>query len=372
MIARRSLCLFALLPLLVSMVFVQSTNGQAASSEPAPSPIDTGTGRDSTVPPSTSEAMAEAEQAINKAEKGGAGFMLAAQRAAQLTDYVLNQKREGAQAKVENARAMFVRGRVLLLQGRMRDALAYLKEYAASEGKADWLCCKLLGDIYFQGKYYEMSLQSYKEAGRLNSRESKVFLGWARAELALNKREEAAKHAQQAIDLDAERDPEPHLLLAQTQLQLQKFAEAVVTARRAIDLTRDRLRQEPGQEKWLKSLDNALSVMMEIDQTRLERNPEQGDIYVSLAQVAQDRADLARLMAYHEAIRTLEQGLEKTAPNTPPEVMYALLYETARLQYAVGRDEDARAILDVLLEKQPDHAEARKLRDKIPSTAPAQ
>jgi len=98
-----------------------------------------------------------------------------------------------------------------------------------------------------------------------------------------------------------------------------------------------------------------------VEETRLSLYPDQADIYLAIARIVQDQADLARLTAYHQAIAVLERGIEQTGANAPPE----LLYEAARLMYAVGRIEDARTPLMALLEKDPDHTEGRTLLDRL-------
>jgi len=86
-----------------------------------------------------------------------------------------------------------------------------------------------------------------------------------------------------------------------------------------------------------------------------------------MAKVIQEQADLVRLMTQHQALRTLELGVQKTAPNVPPD----LVVEVAKLQFSVGRTEDAVKSLDFLLQKYPDHAEGRKLRERIAGPLPA-
>jgi tetratricopeptide (TPR) repeat protein len=101
--------------------------------------------------------------------------------------------------------------------------------------------------------------------------------------------------------------------------------------------------------------------MLQIQQEKGLFYPEQASVYLETARILQDLADLTRLMAYHEALRHLERGIENTGPDSPAE----LLYETARLRYSVGQYEKAIELTNTILNKEPDHALALKLRDMI-------
>ncbi len=325
--------------------------GQTPEAAPAEEAADAPPAEALTVP----DAVTLALTAIEKAEAGGPEATVAAQKAYQLAQYVLAKD-------PTNAHGTFVLGRVLLLQGRYREAMGYLREYTSTRvGSNDWLGFKLLADILTQGSYYELAQAKYEEALKLNKVEPSIHLGLARVKLAQKMLEDAAQHARQAIELDEEPSLAAQAILAQTLLQMKNYEEADVSSQRAVELARAAIREAPFDRPKLMKLNEMLGLRLGILQTRQAVMPEQANTYIAMAHVIQDQADLGRLMAWHQAVAILEQGVTNTAPNTPPE----LLLETARLQYAVGRKEDACIAVDSLLDTHPDHPEAKQLREQI-------
>ena len=316
---------------------------------------------------SAREALEKALEAIAAAEKGGPDAALNLQQASQLANYVLAISPGDPQAG-------FVIGRAILLEGRTREAMSYLTAYTKTrEGQLDWLGFKLLGDILSQGKYYELAQANYKQALELNKNKPEIYLGLAGVQLARKMYGEAAKHAEKAIDLDPEPNPHAHAFRAHILLEgvrdeytppqekEKSLRDAEPAAAQAVEATKEEISRHPGDTQLLNDLNQRYALMLGILQEKLGMYPEQVEIYLKISALIQDQANLARLIAYHHALQLLERGIEATAPETSPE----LLWETARLQYAVARNEDALKTLDALLEKNPEHAQGKRLREKV-------
>jgi len=339
---------------------------QTADSPAAPPPGAPGT--PPSIPESLERALAEIAAAEEAIETGAGQWQTRARTAKELANFVLANE-------PLNPRAQFVLGRVLLLEGRAREAMDYITRYTQDprEGQFDWLGFKLLGDVLAQGKYHELAESKYLQALQLNRQEPRIFFGLATVRANRKMYKEAADHARQGITLQSPPRARYHALLAQIlletlkdattdpQTKVKNLAEAQAEARRAVELIRERVRENPGEVSRLGQLSNLLVLQRTVEETRLSLYPDQADIYLAIARIVQDQADLARLTAYHQAIAVLERGIEQPGANAPPE----LLYEAARLMYAVGRIEDARTPLMALLEKDPDHTEGRTLLDRL-------
>jgi tetratricopeptide (TPR) repeat protein len=361
------------LPVLAGWLLLVSPGLTVGQAPDSPAPPPPGAGPSGLTPAQALEkAWTEIAAAEEARESGSGEWQLHAKMASQLADFVLS-------AQPLNARAQFIKGRVLLLEGRTREARALIQEYTEDEreGRLDWLGFKLLGDILLEGKYYELADAKYKQALKLNRNEPQIFFGLARAAINRLMPEEAADYARQGIALQSPPRAQDYALLAQTRLGSMRTAmtdpdakserisdlqmEAQSAARRAVELAREKVRENPSRVNRLNQLNNLLTLQRAIEESRLILQPERANVYMDIARIVQDQADLARLMTYHQAIGILERGVEATGENVTPD----LLYELARLMYAVGRVEDSRATLVLLLETYPDHAEGQALLAKV-------
>ncbi len=357
------------LPALAGWLLIGSPALLVAQTADTPDAAPPGaTGAAPSISQSLDQASAEITAAEEAIESGRGEWQPRARKAKELASYVLS-------VEPLNPRAQFVLGRVLLLEGRAREAMDYITKYTQDprEGQFDWLGFKLLGDVLAEGKYYELAESKYLQALQLNRQEPSIFFGLATVRANRKMYKEAADNARQGITLQSPPRAKYHALLARIlletlkdattdpQTKLKNLAEAQAEARRAVELIRERVRESPGEVTRLGQLSNLLSLQRTVEETRLSLYPEQAETYLAIARIVQDQADLARLNAYHQAISVLERGIEQTGANAPPE----LLYEAARLMYAVGRIEDARTTLTTLLEKDPSHAEGRALLERL-------
>ena len=103
-----------------------------------------------------------------------------------------------------NAKAQFLMGRLSLLAGRPREALAYIEAYIGDDqGRNDWLAHKLMGDLYVIS-YPKLATSQYRRAIELAAQEPDSHAGLAEAYLKLNKPEDAIGSIRTAIRYDKE------------------------------------------------------------------------------------------------------------------------------------------------------------------------
>ena len=299
----------------------------------------------------------------------------------------------------------FIDGRVKLLLGFPRQAIQLIGEHYVKrkrDGKLEpdkvkneWLAFKLLGDLYFQAKYYKMAQGKYKRAVELDPREPEPYAGLARTELALGDPHEAVEYAREAINRDnpgspSERDPKYHATLAAALLGNRKPDEAFKAATTAVELAREKAQRDSANPALLVALDSYNQLLEQISQTIVRKSPasaeqyarfpesaekyapfpasaeqyarfpERAEEYARMARIGQERAQIAHLLSLHHILHTLEQDIERIEriEQQPPPT---LLLEKARLLLAIGNVEEAIVVLTNLLEEDPDNGEAKQL-----------
>lgn len=262
-----------------------------------------------------------------------------------------------------NVTAGYLSGRLSLLLDRPREALGPIEAYVNDPaGRNDWYAHKLLGDMYLVS-YASQAKTRYARAAELSPTEPEPRIGIAKAELKLVRPDEAISNALAAIQLDKEQDPAFRVVLSEAYFLAKKYKEASDTAREAVALTEQLVRQNPGDRKLLEDLKKRYELLVRCLSSLSDTFPDNSDYLIQIVQVIQDFADLERILSYHNAVELLEFRLERFGENVPVDV----LYEQARLNRLVGRDDVAMEVLDKLLTVEPSHAAAIKLRDAIES-----
>ncbi len=328
-------------------LFCAPVAGQTAAGQQPP------TGRDSGILP-VPVALQRAREKIDAAENGGPNATAAAKEAVTYISMALAQD-------PLNVTAGYLQGRLAFMAGRPRDALPRIQSYVAdAAGRNDWKAHKLLGDIYIVS-YPEHALSAYDRAVQLAPNESDAVIGLARANLELNRADEAIDRAEQAIRLDKEeRSPSYRMVLARALLlRGDRTEDAVKAAREAVDLAEAKARATPGDKALVLNVKGAYALLLECLQTLSALYPERTDLTVQASLTVQDMADVNRLLACYDSLNMIESALQ-TAKDDP-----GLLYEKARLNRLIGRDEEAVKVLKTLLEAHPDDAKARELLEAI-------
>ena len=330
---------------------------------PAQSSADSGPGN----PPADAgamtpeQALADALKLIEGAEEGGPDIAEAVKEATRLANYVLRQD-------PLNVRAEYVLGRVAILAGRPRDALARIEKYVNDPiGQSDWKAWKLLGDIYVVS-YPKHAESQYKRAVALKGTEPEVLIGLAKAQLARKLADEAVENAEKAIRYDDQSKPKYRTVLAEALLAAKRYDEAINAARQAVQLSEERARNSPGEEQRLAELSERYRLLGKCLDTAVTLFPEQASYVIQLSQAIQDQADLERLMAYHYALSIIKNAVEQAGQNPALE----LLWEQVRLSRMTGRDTEAVEVLNRILEAEPGNTAALEALEALGVAPPAE
>jgi len=260
-----------------------------------------------------------------------------------------------------NKTAGYVKGRLLILSGRPRAALPMIEDYVTDPaGLNDWRAYKILGDLYLSS-FPKHAVSKYRQAIALAENEADPVIGLARAQLKLNDPTSAVEHAQDAIRLDKKGESSYHATLAEALMMDKKFEDAARAAEAAVKMSEEDIGRNPERKSLLVELQANYDLRLECVSQLAALYPERADYIVELAQIWQDKADLERVVSYHQAVLMIERS--KTNPQL--KVSAELLYEEARLNRLVSRDDKALIALEELLQLDPTFAPAIELKKII-------
>ncbi len=257
-----------------------------------------------------------------------------------------------------NVTAGYILGRLAILSGRPRDALPRIEAYAADPaGKADWYAHKLLGDLYIVS-YPKFAKAEYSLSVQLAAGEADAHYGLAQANIKLNRADEAIENARRAVQIDTDGKPKYRVALAEALLlATDRHDEAVQEAQEAVRLSEQLVRTKPGELKLLEDLKNHYALLVRALSSALSLYPERAENVVLLSKAWQDQADLERLITYHSILNAVEQAHQNPALAASGD----LLYEEARLNHLVGRDDRAAELAKQVISENPMHGPARDL-----------
>ncbi|GJM26945.1 MAG: hypothetical protein DHS20C16_33600 [Phycisphaerae bacterium] len=260
-----------------------------------------------------------------------------------------------------NKTAGYLNGRLLILTGRPRAALPMIEEYVADPaGQNNWRAYKILGDLYL-ASFPKHAVSKYRQAIALAENEPEPVIGLARAQLRLNNAKPAVERAQDAIRLDKKGEASYQATLAQALMLDKKFEDAARAAEAAVKMSEGDIARDPSNKLLLAEMQEHYDLRLQCVSQLAGLYPERADYIVQLAQIWQDKADLERVVSYHEAIVIIERSRTNPLLKVSPE----LLYEQARLNRLVSRDDKAMTALEELLQLNPDFAPAIELKKII-------
>ncbi len=262
-----------------------------------------------------------------------------------------------------NKTASYVKGRLLILSGRPRAALPMIEEYVNDPaGLNDWRAYKLLGDLYATS-FPKHAVSKYRQAIELAENESEPVIGLARAQLKLNNAKAAVERSQDAIRLDKEGDPTFQATLAEALMMDRKFEDAARAAEAAVKMSEEKFARDPSNKAVLVKMQEHYDLRLQCISQLATLYPERADYVIQLARIWQDKADLERVVSYHQAIVMIERA--RTSPQL--KVTTELLYEQARLNRLVSRHDKALSVLEEILQLDADFAPALELKNIIES-----
>ncbi|NOX57459.1 MAG: hypothetical protein GXP29_01205 [Planctomycetes bacterium] len=245
--------------------------------------------------------------------------------------------------------AGYLNGRLGILAGRPRSALPMIEEYATDPaGQNDWLAFKILGELY-ASSFPKLAVSKYRRAIELAENEPEPVIGLARAQLKLNRPELAVEEAQNAIRLDKDNDSSYRATLAEAFLLDKKIEDAAAAAETAVRMAEEEISRDPSRRSLLAELESHYDLHLRCVSELVALYPERAEYVVQLSRIWQDKADLERVVSYHEAVIMIERA--RANPELKPSS--ELLYEQARLNRLVSRDDKAVIVLRELLAADP-------------------
>lgn len=297
------------------------------------------------------DLLDKAADAIDQAERRGADSQEAFAEANRLVNRIL--ARDPA-----NVRGGYLRGRVLILGGRLTEAMEPIQKWIQSPGgQNDWKAHKLLADLYRQGSFPTLAEARYLQAARLNPNQPSIYVGLSSVYTALGQSDKAVQAARDAVNADLSNDPAIRSHLVTALLQGGRIEEARREAIKVVTRTRALVQASPTNPNLLLELDERIGLLLSVIVQQLVADPNQPDEYVRAAELSLDRATLAHQLAYHQALAQIDAGIVAVGSDPPPSLRYA----RAQLLNRIGKPAEAVTELETILQTEPDHAKAREL-----------
>lgn len=258
----------------------------------------------------------------------------------------------------------YLYGRTYVLAGRPAEAVEHLQKFVETrEGRHEWRAFRLLGDLFVE-QYPQLAKANYKSAAALKADQPDVLFGLARCAAKLGQKAEAIRRARDAVTADRRRTIRYLSFLARMLLADRQWDEAEREAEAARDLARESMRRYPGMRRPVEALDAQYGLLIDILRSRVAEGDGKVDDYLRLAKYVQDRAEVTAMLSSYDVLAILEAAVDKTAPDTPPR----LLEQHGIVLAQIDRREEAIAVFERLLQKDPDNPVAatwlERLRDK--------
>jgi len=342
---------------------------QPGPPQPAPPPGEIGApaAEASAFPPPTdlNDALNRALNAVREAEKRDAMTPLRMQEA-------LFYVREAFKLDQVNAKAEYISGRLNLLAGRSRDAFGQIEAYVRTpEGAKDWEAWKVLGDLHYAGQYYVLADQKYRRAVTLNPNEASIYVGLCRSAGKQARKQEAVELGARAAQLDPQ-SAEAREVYALALAAREQLPEATEAMKACLGLTQRELGNDLTNTSILTKLLDRYGKLLEILQAAIARRPaspaefpEFADNLVAFTRVNLEKYELERHLRLLQLSTTIRQAIDFMAPNTPP----ALFHEYVTLLVHSGQTENARQVLERLLQANPEDTVSRQMLEALKAGA---
>lgn len=247
-------------------------------------------------------------------------------------------------------------GRAYVVMGRRRDAVEELGKFVETPlGRNEWLAYRILGDLLVGG-FPRLAKANYAKAAALNAGEPSVLFGLSSCAAQFGAAEEAIRLAQEAVAADGSRTVRYISHLAKLLRAVGQWDEAIREAERALNLAKQTVGTHPGTPGPLLTVDGQYELLIEIMQGLLDQ-ANAGRLaanHLRLASYIRERAIVVHELARHDVLDALEAGVNRTAPDTPAE----LLEQYGIALAEVDRHESAVGVFEQLLSADPDNAVA--------------
>ncbi len=294
------------------------------------------------------ETVRRAIEALDRMEQGGDAQTLLTE-ATRYADMVRSRQ-------PDHPRLVYIIGRIKIGAGQTIGGIRDLQAFTRTgEGRNDWKAFRVLGDA-FVGNYATLAQTQYQRAYALNDREPSILLGLSRAAEKLGRRGQALQYADAAVRLDGQRTIAYLTYYARLLLAAGRLDDAVKNASRSLELAKQAHQDSPYEPAALRPLQSQYQFYMFLLRDKIQEDPASAEAYILFAKAGEQLGEVEKTIQWHNALDAITQGVEHTAPNTPP----ALKLERARLLALVGRIDEAVEEYEFILKSNPDHPIARQ------------
>ena len=268
-------------------------------------------------------------------------------------------------AEPTHPRLPYLYARAYALAGRTGDAIDQLRKFVETrEGRNEWQAHLRLGDLFLQ-EYPRLAKASYEKAAALKANEPTALLGLSSCAYKTGEIDDALRLAQQAADADGRKTVGIVNHLARMLIAKQQWTDADRAATLALELAESSVRHRPGMSGPLMTVDAQYQLLIHLLQARVAEKVAVAEDFLRLASYIRRRSDVTARLALHDVLRTVEGGVNATAPNTPPRLQEQYAITLAE----IGRTEAAITAFENLLALDPANPSAPAWLERLRSAA---
>lgn len=337
-----------MLVVLATAVLAQ-TSSKSATTGDAPPAAQTSEAKEAPAALSVEEAIRAAVAALDRADElEDEGSVATA--AEEIKGYinVVAAKAPG------NPWLHYLYGRIYVLTGRRSDALDELRQFVETrEGRNAWRAHDILGRL-LAGEFPGLARTYLQRANSLKPGEPTTLVGLSQCAQRLGRPEEALRYAREAVSADGRENREYITHLARIAAAQGKWDLALREAEAALDKALAEMKRRPGHRSPTRTVDDQYKLIMDILRGKKGSMAEPADIYLSLVKYARARVETTTMLARLDVLSILERAIQETEPHVPVQIRLEYALELEKL----GRDEDAIAAFEEVLETEPDNSVA--------------
>ena len=259
----------------------------------------------------------------------------------------------------------YLYGRAYALAGRTGDAIDQLRKFVETrDGRNEWQAHRRLADLFI-AEFPRLAKASFDKAAILKPNEPTILLGLSTCAYKVGELDEALRLAQQAADSDGRKTVRIVNHLARMLIAKQQWTDADRAATLALELAESSVRHRPGTSGPLKTVDAQYQLLIDLLQARVAEKVAVAEDFLRLASYIRKRSEVTARLALHDVLRTVEAGVNATAPNTPPRLQeqYAITLTE------VGRTDAAITAFEKLLALDPANTSAAAWLERLRSAA---
>ena len=267
----------------------------------------------------------------------------------------------------DNTWLSYLYGRAYGLGGRQGDAIEQLRKFVSTrDGRNEWRAYRSLGDL-FVGDFPRLAEANYGKALALNPDEPDVLRGLSICKTKFGSLDEAIRLARSAVAADGRRRVRFVSHLASLLTSANEWAEALRQEEYALRLARKAVDEQPGEPSPLLIVDAQYQLLISTLQARINGSQESpASDFLQLADYVRRRTQIVSRLALHKVLLIMEARMDEN----DSDVAAPLLQEYGVLLAEVDRVDEAKAVFERLLARQPDNAVATEWLARSRANAP--